>query len=250
MKYGFAINLHRCIGCRTCTVACKMEHRLSENIQRIRVLNDAGETTYDVPVGEYPNGLSFTWRPVPCQHCDNPVCVEVCPAGATYKREDGIVVVDSEQCIGCQACVSACPYGVRYLDADLNVVQKCNMCADRVDEGLLPSCVAQCGGRARYFGDLDEGIESFEGPAPLDVSSGDDFKKLNPVDYDANVGSRAKLVDAINAYDDAEVYHLNDSGNDPSFAYILRGVKWQTNPEFFFDPTAPTKSREEAKPLV
>ena len=64
MKYGFAINLHRCIGCRTCTVACKMEHRLSENIQRIRVLNDAGETTYDVPVGEYPNGLSFTWRPV------------------------------------------------------------------------------------------------------------------------------------------------------------------------------------------
>ena len=111
MKYGFAINLHRCIGCRTCTVACKMEHRLSENIQRIRVLNDAGETTYDVPVGEYPNGLSFTWRPVPCQHCDNPVCVEVCPAGATYKREDGIVVVDEEACIGCGQCVAACPYG-------------------------------------------------------------------------------------------------------------------------------------------
>ena len=70
------------------------------------------------------------------------------------------------------------------------------------------------------------------------------------MDYDAVTHSRAKLVDAINEYSDDEVYHMSDSGNDPSFAYILRGVKWQTDPEYFFDPTAPTKTREEAKPLV
>ena len=240
-------DLNRCVGCLACSVACKVQNEVPIGSYWNKVVRMGPVPKEDG--GQFPN-VEMYFLPLSCQHCANPECVNVCPTGATYKREDGIVVVDAEQCIGCQACVSACPYGVRYLDADLNVVQKCNMCADRVDEGLLPSCVAQCGGRARYFGDLDEGIESFEGPAPINVESGDDFKKLSPVDYDANVGSRAKLVDAINAYDDAEVYHLNDSGNDPSFAYILRGVKWQTNPEFFFDPTAPTKSCEEAKPLV
>ena len=83
MRYGFAINVHRCVGCRTCTVACKMEFRLPGGVQRMRVLNDAGETTYDVPVGTYPD-LAFHWRPVPCQHCDEPPCTQVCPVGATY----------------------------------------------------------------------------------------------------------------------------------------------------------------------
>ena len=241
-------DLNRCTGCLSCTVACKLINDVPVGNFWVRTLR-VGPVPKAGGTGDFPD-VDMYYLPVQCQHCANPECVEVCPTGASVKLDDGTVQIDAEQCIGCQLCISACPYGVRYLNEDLNVVQKCTMCHDTVEQGELPACVRTCGGRARFFGDLDEGIESFEGPAPLDVSSGDDFKKLNPVDYDANVGSRAKLVDAINAYDDAEVYHLNDSGNDPSFAYILRGVKWQTDPEFFFDPTAPTKSREEAKPLV
>jgi len=156
MKYGFAINLHRCIGCRTCTVACKMEYRLAEGVQRMRVLNDAGTTTYDVPVGEYPN-LSFTWRPVPCQHCENAPCVAACPTGATYKREDGIVVVDEEKCIGCGVCVEACPYGARQIDPVDAIAQKCSLCAHRLDAGLgTTMCQITCPNRAITVGDLDD----------------------------------------------------------------------------------------------
>lgn len=155
-KYGFAIDLHRCIGCRTCTVACKMEHRLAEGVQRIRVLNPAGATTYDTPVGSYP-ALAFEWRPVPCQHCDNPPCVAVCPVEATFKRADGVVVVDEEVCIGCGTCVPVCPYGARQLDTARQIVQKCSLCAHRLDAGLGTTvCQISCPNRAILVGDVDD----------------------------------------------------------------------------------------------
>ncbi|MEE1480214.1 MAG: 4Fe-4S dicluster domain-containing protein, partial [Slackia isoflavoniconvertens] len=128
-KYAFAINLHRCIGCRTCTVSCKMENHVADGICRIPVYNDAGETdaSLDAPSGTYPN-VTFLWRPTPCQHCDNAPCVEVCPTGASSKREDGVVVVDKEACIGCEKCAEACPYHARSLDVEAQVIDKCEMC--------------------------------------------------------------------------------------------------------------------------
>lgn len=246
-RHAIITDLNRCVGCLACSVGCKVQNDVPIGNYWNKVVRMGPVPKEDG--GQFPN-VEMYFLPLSCQHCANPQCVDVCPTGATYKREDGVVMIDKDACIGCQACMGACPYGVRYLDEDLGVVQKCSMCVEKIDEGQLPQCVTQCGGRARYFGDLDEGLESFEGPAPLNVESGDDFKKLNPIDYDANVASRAKLLDAVNPFTEDEMYHLNDSGNDPSFVFILRGVTWQTDPEYFFDPTAPTKSRAESKPAI
>ena len=98
------------------------------------------------------------YLPVACQHCDNPECVSVCPTGASYRREDGVVLVDHSKCIGCQYCVMACPYGVRAYDEgkDKGVIEKCTMCAHLIDKGEKPACVKHCPGQARLFGDADD----------------------------------------------------------------------------------------------
>ncbi len=247
-RYAIITDLNRCVGCLACSVGCKVHNGVPIGHYWNKVVR-MGPVPKEGGSGHFPD-VEMYFLPFSCQHCANPQCVQVCPTGATYKRDDGVVVIDDDVCIGCQACIPACPYGVRYLDEDKNIVQKCSMCVDKLDDDLLPQCVTQCGGRARYFGDLDKGLDSFVGPAPLDVSSGDDYKKLGPVDYDATTHSRAKMMDVVNDFSDDELYHLTDEGNDPSFAYILRGATWRTDPEYFFDPTAPTKSRDEAKPQL
>ncbi len=142
------------------------------------------------------------------------VCVSVCPTGASVKNDDGTVTIDAETCIGCQSCIPACPYGVRYLNEELNVVQKCTMCAQLVSEGSLPACVQTCGGRARFFGDLDEGIESFEGPwHPEEAGT-----------YDEQMSVRVKINDAIEPYTEGEMFRFPDMGNDPQNIYILRNT--------------------------
>ena len=155
-KYAFAINLHRCIGCRTCTVSCKMENGVADGIARIPVYNDEGTTTLDVPSGTYPN-VTFLWRPTPCQHCDNPPCVEVCPTGATTKRKDGVVVVDKTTCIGCESCAKACPYNTRSLDPETQIIDKCELCIHRLSNGEEKTmCQLCCPNRAITVGDLDD----------------------------------------------------------------------------------------------
>lgn len=155
-KYGFAINLHRCIGCRTCSIGCKMENGVADGLLRIRVLNDEERAVYDTPMGTYPN-LTMTWTPVPCQHCDEAPCVGVCPTGATVKREDGIVTIDKETCIGCKSCMEACPYDARVFDEESNTVDKCTLCAHRIDAGLgTTMCQISCPGRAITVGDIDD----------------------------------------------------------------------------------------------
>jgi len=89
-------------------------------------------------------------------HCANPACVEYCPIGALWKREDGLVLIDGEKCDGCQACVAACPYGTIVYSAEMEAVEKCDLCAHRIDQGLEPFCVVCCEGQAMYFGDLND----------------------------------------------------------------------------------------------
>lgn len=167
-RYGMVIDLKRCIGCNTCAIACKVENSTGPGIFWCSV--------EDREVGTYPL-VSRQFLPKSCAHCQNPACVEVCPTGASYQREDGIVLIDYDKCIGCGYCIVACPYGARYYNKEkvgyfgaeltpneelgykqhqVGVVEKCNFCIHRVEEGREPACVEACPVEARSFGDLDD----------------------------------------------------------------------------------------------
>lgn len=175
-KYGMAVDMNRCMGCNMCSLSCRVNHNLPNDILYSTAVTDGGDY-FRTPSGTYPDGLKMKFYTKACQHCDQPVCVPVCPTGATYKREDdGVVLVDGEKCIGCESCIAACPYdGVRTLlsaepsyslDFSLgdwtipehipNTVEKCTFCVERLDRGEVPLCVELCPAIARYFGDLDD----------------------------------------------------------------------------------------------
>lgn len=107
VHYAFVIDLARCVGCRSCVEACKVENNTTKGIFWMDVLK--------MEEGEYPN-VKYTFLPRPCQHCDNPSCAPVCPVSARFKREDGLVLTDFDRCIGCRYCIVACPYGVGYFN--------------------------------------------------------------------------------------------------------------------------------------
>jgi len=107
VKYAMAVDLDRCQGCRGCMEACKIENNTVESVFWMYV--------FRLETGEYP-ATKMSFLPRPCQHCDNAPCVKVCPVGARYKREDGLVLTDFDRCIGCRYCELACPYGVNYFN--------------------------------------------------------------------------------------------------------------------------------------
>jgi molybdopterin-containing oxidoreductase family iron-sulfur binding subunit len=165
------IDLKRCIGCYACQLSCKAEHGTPRGVFFARVLKQEE--------GQYPT-VSQTFLPVLCNHCEDPPCVEVCPTGASFVWEDdGTVDIDHDKCVGCRTCMLACPYSNRYFNDHAGgyyqgqggetayetarsdrhqsgVVMKCNFCRDRVKDGKLPACVANCPTIARTFGDLDD----------------------------------------------------------------------------------------------
>jgi Fe-S-cluster-containing dehydrogenase component len=140
------IDLDTCVGCDTCTVACKLDNRTEPLIKWGRVVAEES--------GMFPH-VRRVFIPMLCMHCDEPQCVEVCPTGASFQRTDGIVLVDQTRCVGCKFCMVACPYQARYVNSN-GVVDKCDFCIDRVDEGHQPLCVETCPYDARIFGDLDD----------------------------------------------------------------------------------------------
>ena len=153
--YAMVINTTRCFGCQTCVVICKVNNLIPGDAYWSHVQSLDGEITYQA-TGTFPN-VRMSFRPTLCNHCENPACLGVCPAGAIAKdSETGIVSIDAQVCIGCQACASACPYGAPAFDETASVMQKCTFCAPRVAEGLEPFCVEACPGRARVFGDLND----------------------------------------------------------------------------------------------
>ncbi|MEW5891019.1 MAG: sulfate reduction electron transfer complex DsrMKJOP subunit DsrO [Pseudomonadota bacterium] len=146
-RWAMLVDVRRCIGCQACTVSCIMENAVPENSFRTIV------STYAVKTGDTTGTYVL---PRLCNHCDDPPCVPVCPVGATFKREDGVVLVNGERCVGCAYCVQACPYDARFINHDTGKADKCTFCAHRVEAGLLPACVETCVGGARIFGDLND----------------------------------------------------------------------------------------------
>ncbi|MHC4474646.1 MAG: 4Fe-4S dicluster domain-containing protein [Planctomycetota bacterium] len=147
-RYGMVIDLHRCIGCHACSVACKSEFDVPLGVWRAWV--EVREH------GRYPHtGRSFL--PKLCNNCRDAPCVAVCPTGAShYDDEDDTVQISDKKCVGCKLCVGACPYKQRFVNPQKNGADKCSLCMHRVSKGLVPSCVNTCVGRARIFGDFND----------------------------------------------------------------------------------------------
>ena len=166
-KFVMVVYLARCKNARKCITACQKWHYRPEETEwlTVKLLKDSDK------------GAPY-WFPKQCFHCDNPPCVKVCPVDATFKRNDGLVLIDNERCIGCKFCMAACPYSTRVFNWDepevpmdlrdlasnpetniparVGTVEKCDFCPDRAREGLLPPCVEACPNGVFYFGDENE----------------------------------------------------------------------------------------------
>jgi len=168
-KFVMVIDLSRCKNLKKCQEACNHAHHVQDAQNWIKVypMQDAEKT-------------APYWQPTTCMHCDEPPCVKVCPVDATFKRQDGIVLIDSDRCIGCRFCMAACPYSTRVFnwgdpnlpaeiaskdyDAETSIPQKkgtvgkCDFCTDRSSKGLLPACVVECPNGAILHGDELEDV--------------------------------------------------------------------------------------------
>jgi len=165
---AMVIDINKCNGCYNCQIACKDEHVGNDWTPIAKPQPDTGQfwmKVTDVVQGTVPK-VRVRYMHDICQHCDEAPCITACKAGAIYKRDDGIVIIDPEKCTGARQCLDACPYGVIYFNSDLNIAQKCTMCAHLLDDGWKePRCVDACPTDALRFGeeaDLKEYISQAE----------------------------------------------------------------------------------------
>lgn len=193
-KYGLVIDLKICIACNACTMACKAENGTGPGVFWCKVLEQ--ET------GDYPK-IKRLFVPVLCNHCEDAPCENACPTGATYRTGDGLVQIDYDKCMGCSACILACPYDARtfvekeefyFPDTPIpcesnelrgrkGVVQKCTLCAKRLEQGRVPACVEICPTSCRVFGDVNDP----ESEVSLMLKTEDCFRLLEDQDTGPSV---------------------------------------------------------------
>ena len=179
-RWVMVLDLRKCVGCSACTIACVAENNLPPGVVYRPVIEEE--------IGTFPN-VTRRFTPRPCMQCDNPPCVPVCPVSATWKRSDGIVIIDYDLCIGCRYCIAACPYNARTFDfgeyysdgtpkvmpyetrasfeygeqwvrkgdeSPIGNARKCHFCIHRIENEVLPACLTTCIGGATFFGDAND----------------------------------------------------------------------------------------------
>ena len=177
VRWAFLVDTTKCVGCGLCVDACKTENEIPYDapvtrtwVERYVVTRD-GVTHADSPMGgrdgyiddkigdediDAEDIAKAFFVPKLCNQCDNPPCVQVCPVGATYQTDDGVVLVDRQWCIGCGYCIMACPYGVRFFHPVTKTAEKCNFCYHRISKGMEPACVECCAFGARRIANLED----------------------------------------------------------------------------------------------
>ena len=181
VRWGFLVDTRKCVGCGFCVKACKMENEVPYEapvtrtwVERYVVTKD-GKTHIDSPLGGRDGFITQEigdnkeketvppeeitkafFVPKLCNQCENPACVQVCPVGATFQTNDGVVLIDRTWCIGCGYCVMACPYGVRFFHPVYKVAEKCTFCYHRISKGMPTACVQACPFGARQIGNLND----------------------------------------------------------------------------------------------
>lgn len=151
MRRVITVCVDRCLGCKSCEIACAVAHSAAKNLQA--ALAGGEKLVYRVNV-EACHGKAV---PIHCNHCEDAPCVASCPTGAVRRLEErGIVLVDATRCIGCRMCVQACPFGVMVMAPAGKAVLKCDLCVERLDKGQEPACVEGCPTKALVFGEEQE----------------------------------------------------------------------------------------------
>ena len=146
-EYGMVIDLQRCIGCQSCAVACKSHHQLRADQDWCKVRT--------VETGTFPQ-VTVEFLPFQCNQCENPSCLAACPVSAIVRLKNGVVLIQTEKCIGCRRCVSACPYGAIVFDFEKHKAGKCDFCVQKLEAGEQPPCVTCCPTSCRMVGDLHD----------------------------------------------------------------------------------------------
>jgi anaerobic dimethyl sulfoxide reductase subunit B (iron-sulfur subunit) len=172
-QFAFFFDANKCSGCKVCAAACKDKNDLptGRKFRKVYVMG-TGEWVLKDGVHEHQKVGGYSLS-ISCMHCAKPACMEVCPVGAIGKREDGIVFIDQELCIGCESCASACPYGAPSFDSTTGKTSKCDFCRDTIGTNEQPACVSACMERAISYGEYEELVKkhgNISSVKPLDNS--------------------------------------------------------------------------------
>ncbi|MBO8175553.1 MAG: 4Fe-4S binding protein [Thermococcus sp.] len=197
------IDPKKCMGCRSCEIACAVEHSTSKTLFGAIFERPTPKPRLKVVVADFFN------VPLRCQHCEDAPCMKVCPTGAIKKSEEGFVILNANKCIGCLMCVMACPFGHPKYEPEYKVVLKCDSCIERVREGREPACVEACPTKALKFGTLEEILDEIRKERAEELISGlkvPGIVYMEPVIEEKKKEEKVSPMDVYTAYLEVKWY--------------------------------------------